>query len=73
MARWSSQTMVSQRYVAGRHRDAELIALPVAHHQRTGGVEGDADNIFGRNAGFSRAVRTAVQTADQISRESCSA
>ena len=33
-------------------RHAELAALPVAHHQRAGGVEGDADNILRRNAGL---------------------
>ena len=39
------------------HRDAELAACRVAHHERAGGVEADAGDAFGRDAGLSPARR----------------
>ena len=55
-------------------RDTELAALAVAHDQRTGGVEGDADDILRGDAGLvARGAHGARTPRDQMSSESCSA
>ncbi|OWK20265.1 hypothetical protein AJ88_32260 [Mesorhizobium amorphae CCBAU 01583] len=72
MARWSSQTIVSQR----RSPVTETLSWPPCLSRTTSEQVASKEMPTMSPAAtpaFSRAARTATHTADQISRESCSA